>query len=123
MEYHEVAIVGGGPAGSICSYEMAKNGIDIALFDDSHPREKPCGGAITGRIFKEFVIPKKIIDRYVNWLILENQKGDSVKIYKRKMGIFVMRRKFDYYWFNRARKTDLTFFKERVKKIKKENNY
>ena len=52
MEYHEVAVVGGGPAGSTCATELAKNGVDVVLFDHSHPREKLCGGAISGRHLK-----------------------------------------------------------------------
>ena len=122
MEYHEVAVVGGGPAGSICSTELAKNGVDVVLFDHSHPREKPCGGAITGRIFKEFNIPNEIIERRVDWLILENQNGESVRIHKKDMGIFVMRKKFDYYWLKEAIKTNLTFYEEKICKISKDKN-
>lgn len=123
MEYHDVAVVGGGPAGSVCASELAKSEVDVVLFDHSHPREKPCGGAITERIFKEFIIPKKIIEKYVDWLILENQKGDSIKIYKKRMGAFVMRKKFDHYWFKQALKTNLTFYEEKVNKIIKNKNH
>jgi flavin-dependent dehydrogenase len=27
----------------VCAKELAKAGVDVALFDHSHPREKPCG--------------------------------------------------------------------------------
>lgn len=43
----EVAVVGGGPAGAHCAYNLAKSGFHVSIFDDSHPREKPCGGLIT----------------------------------------------------------------------------
>ncbi|HXX88326.1 MAG TPA: geranylgeranyl reductase family protein [Candidatus Acidoferrum sp.] len=42
----DVAIVGGGPAGSYCAYCLAKEGVYPVIFDHSHPREKPCGGLI-----------------------------------------------------------------------------
>jgi geranylgeranyl reductase family protein len=45
----DVAIVGAGPAGSWAAYLLARRGARVALFDPSHPREKPCGGGITGR--------------------------------------------------------------------------
>jgi len=44
-----VAIVGGGPAGSRAAFHLARGGAKVALLDDSHPREKPCGGGITAR--------------------------------------------------------------------------
>jgi geranylgeranyl reductase family protein len=45
----DVAIVGGGPAGAFAAYLLAKRGAHVRLFDPSHPREKPCGGGVTGR--------------------------------------------------------------------------
>ena len=45
----DVAIVGGGPAGSTAARLLARGGARVAIIDGSHPREKPCGGGITGR--------------------------------------------------------------------------
>jgi menaquinone-9 beta-reductase len=45
----DVAIVGGGPAGARAAYALARRGARVTLFDPSHPREKPCGGGVTGR--------------------------------------------------------------------------
>jgi geranylgeranyl reductase family protein len=45
----DVAIVGGGPAGAFAAYLLAKRGARVRVFDPSHPREKPCGGGVTGR--------------------------------------------------------------------------
>src|SRR4051812_42485350 len=45
----DVAIVGAGPAGSRAAYCLARAGARVALIDGSHPREKPCGGGVTGR--------------------------------------------------------------------------
>ena len=45
----DVAIVGAGPAGSRAASHLARGGARVALIDDSHPREKPCGGGITAR--------------------------------------------------------------------------
>jgi len=122
MEEHEVAIVGAGPAGSVCAKELAKAGVDVVLFDHSHPREKPCGGAINGRIFKEFKIPKKAYETKVDWLILENQKGDRVEIHEKNLGIMVMRKKFDQYLLKEALKEGPSFYEEKVTKISKKND-
>ena len=45
----DVAIVGGGPAGARAAYVLARRGVRVTIFDGSHPREKPCGGGVTGR--------------------------------------------------------------------------
>lgn len=42
-----VAIVGAGPAGSLLAHDLARGGARATVFDPSHPREKPCGGALT----------------------------------------------------------------------------
>jgi len=45
----DAAIVGAGPAGAWCATRLAAAGLSVALIDGSHPREKPCGGGVTGR--------------------------------------------------------------------------
>ncbi len=45
----DVAVIGAGPAGAWASYRLSRGGARVALIDGSHPREKPCGGGITGR--------------------------------------------------------------------------
>jgi geranylgeranyl reductase family protein len=45
----DVAIVGAGPAGARAAYLLARRGVRVTIFDASHPREKPCGGGVTGR--------------------------------------------------------------------------
>lgn len=45
----DVAIVGAGPAGARAAYLLARRGVRVTIFDATHPREKPCGGGVTGR--------------------------------------------------------------------------
>ena len=45
----DVAIVGAGPAGAWAACRLARSGARVALVDPSHPREKACGGGVTGR--------------------------------------------------------------------------
>jgi geranylgeranyl reductase family protein len=46
---HDVAIVGAGPSGAWAAYLLARRGARVLVLDPSHPREKPCGGGVTGR--------------------------------------------------------------------------
>jgi geranylgeranyl reductase family protein len=45
----DIGIVGAGPAGATAARALARSGARVLLFDHSHPREKPCGGGVTGR--------------------------------------------------------------------------
>ncbi len=45
----DVAVIGGGPSGAWAACLLARRGARVILVDPSHPREKPCGGGVTGR--------------------------------------------------------------------------
>jgi geranylgeranyl reductase family protein len=48
MDSCEVLIVGGGPAGSSCAWELRRSGLDTIILDKQiFPRDKICGGWIT----------------------------------------------------------------------------
>jgi len=53
MRAVDVAVVGAGPAGARAAWLLARGGARVTLFDPSFPpscpREKPCGGGVTGR--------------------------------------------------------------------------
>jgi geranylgeranyl reductase family protein len=49
MPQSDVLIVGAGPAGAWAACQLARAGARVAIFDASHPREKPCGGGLTAR--------------------------------------------------------------------------
>lgn len=44
-----ISIIGAGPAGAMAAVRLARAGASVWLFDPTHPREKPCGGGLTGR--------------------------------------------------------------------------
>ena len=46
----DVAIVGGGPAGSAAAWQAAQAGARVLLLDKAEfPRDKPCGDGLTAR--------------------------------------------------------------------------
>jgi len=49
VERFEVIVIGGGPAGAVAARTLAAAGARVVLVDGSHPREKACGGGVTGR--------------------------------------------------------------------------
>ncbi|MBM4162691.1 MAG: NAD(P)/FAD-dependent oxidoreductase [Ignavibacteria bacterium] len=53
MTAAEVIIVGGGPAGSTCAWELRQAGIETIILDkQDFPRAKPCAGWITPRVVR-----------------------------------------------------------------------
>lgn len=63
----QVAIVGGGPAGTLCGERLASAGFDVTLFDEHLAWEKPCGGGLTHKAIEAYPFllegphPKKLI--------------------------------------------------------------
>ena len=54
MPSYDVAIVGAGPAGSTAAYHLAAAGASVLLLDKAtFPRDKPCGGGVTGRAARQ----------------------------------------------------------------------
>ncbi|MGH9682400.1 MAG: FAD-dependent oxidoreductase [Candidatus Acidiferrales bacterium] len=63
----DIAIVGGGPAGSLCGERLASAGYRVTIFDERLAWEKPCGGGLTHKAIKAYPFlldaphPKKLI--------------------------------------------------------------
>jgi flavin-dependent dehydrogenase len=78
-----VAIVGAGPAGALLAYHLARDGAAVTVFDASHPREKPCGGGLTGKALA--LLPPAPTDdplpvRWVDACRFESGAGRSVEL-------------------------------------------
>ena len=87
----KVAIVGSGPSGLSCAYDLAKNGYDVTIYEVLHK----AGGVLTYGI-PEFRLPKRIVDEEINKL---NKMG--VKIITdvpigNAITINDLKREFDY---------------------------
>ena len=57
MERFDAVVVGAGPAGSATAVRLARTGARVLLADRARfPRDKPCGGGLTGRAVRELPV-------------------------------------------------------------------
>lgn len=63
----DIAIVGGGPAGSLCGERLSAAGFNVTLFDERLTWEKPCGGGLTHKAIEAYPfllsnpLPKRVV--------------------------------------------------------------
>ena len=60
VERFDVVVIGGGPAGAIAAWDLARAGRSVLLMDRGG-RIKPCGGAIPPRALEEFELPETLL--------------------------------------------------------------
>ena len=71
VERFDVLVVGAGPAGSATAIHLARAGPSVLLADRARfPRDKPCGGGLTGRAFRHLPcdvgpVVERVVDRFV----------------------------------------------------------
>lgn len=75
-----VAVLGGGPAGSVAAARLASAGLETVLLDEKLAWEKPCGGGITWKAYSQYPFlidnpaPRKIVRRT---LLTESRAGSA----------------------------------------------
>jgi len=71
MERFDAIVVGAGPAGSAAAIHLARGGARVLLLDRARfPRDKPCGGGLTGRALRHVpcdvsAVVEHDVDRFV----------------------------------------------------------
>ncbi len=118
----EIAIAGGGPAGSYLGYCLAKRGIQATIYDDSHPREKPCGGGVTPFVLDRFPIVRGVPDsyRYIDRMLFISPSGGRVMASGRTL-MNVSREHLDGYLLDQAVTAGARLAREKVVSIASED--
>jgi geranylgeranyl reductase family protein len=118
-----IAIVGGGPSGAYLAYRLAQNGIYASIYDDSHPREKPCGGGVSPFALNRFPILKGVPSshRFINRAVLISPKGREAML---SVGTVmnVSREHLDNYLLQKALDSGAKLIEDRVTGIEEDAN-
>ena len=77
-----IAVLGGGPAGAFAAERLARAGLDTRVFDEKLAWEKPCGGGLTYKAYRDypFLIKNDTPKKIINDTFLAAPKAGAVKM-------------------------------------------
>ncbi len=109
MERCDVLIVGGGPAGSACAWNLGGAGYDVVVWDKAtFPRDKTCAGWVTPQVLESLRVDP---DDYRDGRILQPITGFHTGLiggpevynqYDRVVSYGIRRCEFDHYLLQRV---------------------
>jgi len=102
----DVAVAGGGPAGSTAAHLLARGGAKVLLLDRAEfPRDKPCGGGVTARARAEAPCDlAPVIEQEVANIRFSFRLGEFFDYrYPATLVYMTQRRRLDAYLLEKAR--------------------
>jgi geranylgeranyl reductase family protein len=120
----DVAIVGAGPAGATAARFLAKNGLKVILVEkDRIPREKPCGGMLTPRVFERFKYLRSEMEKlgasssYGTCIYPPSLTIKLQYVATRPQVLMILRKKFDHALVQMAMDSGAMLITNRVKRL------
>ncbi|MDH4103602.1 MAG: geranylgeranyl reductase family protein [Thermoleophilia bacterium] len=105
MERFDVLVVGAGPAGSATAIHLARGGARVLLADKARfPRDKPCGGGVTGRAVRHAPCDvEPVVEHVVDRFVLRARYGRPVARTSREpLILMTQRRRLDLHLAEQA---------------------
>ncbi|MEQ9423901.1 MAG: NAD(P)/FAD-dependent oxidoreductase [Cyclobacteriaceae bacterium] len=105
--HSDVAIIGGGLAGLISAALLAKNGLNVAVFEKkTYPFHRVCGEYISnevkGFLIRESLYPDELKPSKINNLLLTSTSGNKVDVPLKMGGFGISRFKLDHFLAQKA---------------------
>jgi geranylgeranyl reductase family protein len=105
VERFDAIVVGAGPAGATTAYRLAREGASVLLLDRARfPRDKPCGGGLTGRALRQLPLSiEPVVEERASWLELRFRYGTGfVRRSAEPLVLLTQRRRLDAYLAEQA---------------------
>ncbi|MGJ5816795.1 NAD(P)/FAD-dependent oxidoreductase [Paludibaculum fermentans] len=119
-----VAVLGGGPAGSMAAAGIAAAGLDTILLDEKLAWEKPCGGGITYKAYTRYPFlldndrPKKVVSDAV----LAEPRSGSVQMRLTQPLVIFSRYDLNSLLLKRAEDSGVQIEQERVTGLERQGS-
>lgn len=105
MERFDAVVVGAGPAGSATALHLARAGARVLLADKARfPRDKPCGGGLTGRALRHVPCDvEPVVEHVVSRMVVRACYRSTVSRYSSEPLIaMTQRRRLDHHLLEQA---------------------
>jgi geranylgeranyl reductase family protein len=112
VQRFDAIVVGAGPGGSVAAYHLARGGASVLLLDRARfPRDKPCGGGLTGRALRQLPFSvDPVVEDVVDCFELRLRYGRSHDRRGREpLALMTQRRRLDAYLAERAAEAGADF--------------
>lgn len=111
-----VVVLGGGPAGAMAAAGLAEAGVPVVLLDEKLAWEKPCGGGITYKAYREypFLLENPVPKKQVFEARLSEPRGGSVSLSLRHPLLIYSRKDLNQMLLDRAEAAGAQLERERV---------
>lgn len=111
-----VVVLGGGPAGAMAAAGLAQAGLNTVLLDEKLAWEKPCGGGITYKAYRQypFLLENAVPKKQVFEARLSEPRGGSVTLRLRHPLMIYSRRDLNQMLLDRAEAAGAQLERERV---------
>lgn len=111
-----VAVLGGGPAGAMAAAGLAEAGVPVVLLDEKLAWEKPCGGGITYKAYRQypFLLENPVPKKQVFEARLSEPRGGSVSMRLRHPLLIYSRKQLNQLLLDRAEAAGAQLERERV---------